>query len=114
MPWSRKSAYVVGAVLSVLLACGNGEVHDHDNLREDVLYCEEAVSALKACCVGLDSRSISCEYSYDYFPSTGCGANDSRTYSTKPDLGIAESQCILSRTCAQLTAIGVCARGSCR
>ena len=64
-------------MLSVLLACGNGEVHDHDNLREDVLYCEEA-----------------------------------RTYRTKPDLEVAESQCILSKTCAQLTAIGVCARGS--
>jgi hypothetical protein len=69
MRWWGKSAYVVGAVFSVLIACGDGEVHDHDNLREDVLYCEEAVSALKACCRNVGLSSISCEYSYDYFPA---------------------------------------------
>ena len=113
MRWWGKSAYVVGAVFSVLLACGDGEVHDHDNLREDVLYCEEAVSALKACCRNVDLSSISCEYSYDYYPAATC-AGTSRTESKVPDLSIAESQCILSATCAQLNELGGCARGRCR
>lgn len=106
MPWSKKSAYAVGALFSALIAC-SGEVHDHDNLRDSVLYCEEAVSALSECCPGFKERNtISCDYSYDYYPG-GCDTS-SRTYHKDPDLSIATSQCILGATCDRLRANGVC------
>lgn len=104
MTWTGKSAYAVGAVFSALIACSSG-VHDHDNLREDVLYCEEAVSALNACCPGFRS-SISCEYAYDYTPG-GCDSSSTTTGSL-PDLNLAQSRCIISTTCDVLIAKGIC------
>ena len=109
-----KSACVAGAVFSVLIACSGSEVHDHDNLREDVLYCEEALSALKACCPNFDARSISCEYSYDYVPTTSCAVDNSQTIIKLPDFGLAESQCLLNTTCGALKARGACAHERCQ
>ncbi|MEO6418544.1 MAG: hypothetical protein ABIP39_04015 [Polyangiaceae bacterium] len=106
MQWSKKSAYAVGAVFSVLIAC-TGEVHDHDQLREDVLYCEEAVSALSECCPGFKERNtIVCNYAYDYIPGS-CGSS-STSSSTAPDLSVSESRCILGATCDSLQAHGIC------
>jgi hypothetical protein len=104
MKWSGKSAYAVGAVFSVLIAC-TGEVHDHDNLREEVLYCEEAVSALNECCPGFRT-SISCEYAYDYYPGS-CGTS-SHSNTNHPDLSLAQSRCIISTTCDMLISKGIC------
>jgi hypothetical protein len=97
-------------VFSALIACSGGETHDHDDLREDVLYCEEAVAALSECCPGFSqSGSLSCQYSYDYYPAQSCGGS-SHTESTTPDLSLAESRCILALTCDALVAQRVCER----
>ncbi len=83
------------SVVFVLLACG-------DPLRQDELDCEEAVSVLASCCPSFDAHEIRCIYN----AAEGC-----ETQAVYPDITIAESACIRGRSCSELVASGVCARG---
>jgi hypothetical protein len=101
------SAHVSGVVVLLLFAC-DGSKHDHDNFREDVIMCEDAVAYLSSCCPGFNADAITCYYAYDYSPGN-CS-----TYATvdtvDPALSIDESRCILARTCDTLRGDGVCDR----
>lgn len=82
------AAAIVAWLVGALFAC--------DDLRQDVLDCEEAVAVLEHCC-GVPGTNFSCVY------SSGCGT-------TYPDISIPESQCIRSESCETLVATGVCSR----
>jgi hypothetical protein len=103
-----KSAYVVGVCFALLLACSDGSVHDHDDFREDVIDCEDAVAYLAKCCPDFKASAIACQYSYDYTPG-GCDSAPT-TSSVSPALGVDESRCILTRSCDAIVRDGVCER----
>lgn len=109
MPFLRRfSAYAVSGAVVVLFACGDGSTHDHDNFREDVVMCEDAVAYLVSCCPSFDAHAVYCNYGYDYVPG-GCSTS-ATVDSITPALDLAESRCVLSRSCDALRAAGVCAR----
>lgn len=101
------STYLVAAVVVLLLACTfDTSKHDHDEFREDVVLCEEAVSYLTSCCDRFDAHAIACRYHYD---STESGCSTSID-AESPALSLDESRCIVGRSCAALRANGICAR----
>ena len=102
-----RGAYAAGALFSALIAC-SADVHDHDNFREDVAYCEEAVAYLGQCCPRFDTHALVCQYHYE-FTKGSCGSPD-RTDSEDPALSLPESRCILGTKCDALIQSGVCAR----
>ena len=104
---ARRGAYVVGALFSALIAC-SADVHDHDNFREDVAYCEEAVAYLGECCPGFDTHAVVCQYHHDY--TAGSCGDPSTTDNESPALSLPESKCILGAKCGALISSGVCAR----
>jgi hypothetical protein len=98
----RSSAFVVGAVMSLALACSVGsnkdEDEDSDQFREDTLTCEEALAHLQDCCPDFDTTAVACRY---YFKSTsGCG--DSTESREEPAFTLQESRCIRNKSCAEL------------
>jgi hypothetical protein len=105
----RSSAYAISVVVVLLFACGDGSKHDHDNFREDVIMCEDAVSYLVSCCPGFNAHAVHCNYGYDYTPG-GCYGTSAATDSVSPALSLEESRCILGRPCNAIVAAGVCAR----
>jgi len=85
-PWLRLA--LSAAALSTLVAGGG--------LRQDEIDCEQAVAHLQDCCPDFGTATIAC------VSSQGCDVSD-------PALSIAESQCILDRSCESLIASGLCA-----
>jgi hypothetical protein len=108
--WSRLTSYAVGVFIPVLLACSR-EVHDHDNFREDVFQCEEAVSRLTECCPHFDHRSVTCNYAYDFVPGS-CDQPDQSSH-VDPELSPAQSDCIIHASCADLVANETCRTLTC-
>jgi hypothetical protein len=109
----RSLAAVAGTVVALLFAVrARADVHDHDELREDVLSCEEAVAHLDACCPHFDPTILRCQYHYDYVQSEDActGRVSSSTDEEHPALSLDESRCIRDRACGDLTADGVCDR----
>src|ERR1700761_6019438 len=84
--WLRRAVAVLG--LSTLVANGG--------LRQDELDCEQAIAYLQGCCPDFGGATVACSY------DSGCGT----TVSTA--LSIEESQCILSESCSQIVASGLC------
>ncbi|MFT3764260.1 MAG: hypothetical protein QM820_01870 [Minicystis sp.] len=83
--WIRAVVAVLG--LSTLVAGGG--------LREDELECEQAVAHLQSCCPGFETAQIRCVY------SDTCSL-------TLPALSIAESECIMKRSCDEIIASKLC------
>jgi hypothetical protein len=104
---TTRGAYAAGALFSALIAC-SADVHDHDNFREDVAYCEEAVAYLGECCPGFDTHAVVCQYHLDYIQGS-CGS-PSTTDSETPALSLAENAFTLGAKCGSLIGAGVCAR----
>lgn len=102
------SSYAVGAFVALLFACGDGSKHDHDNFREDVIFCEDALSYLTTCCPDFNPHVVMCQYHYDYTPG-GC-ERGATTDTGSPALSLEESRCILGRSCDAIRAGGVCER----
>ncbi len=103
------SPIIVGLVMGALLACSSEDTVDEQQLREDVLYCEDAIGVLESCCPGFVADELACvHYVKKHEPSCGDG-----TYSTvreNPALDLAESQCIREMSCSGLVSSGVCKR----
>jgi hypothetical protein len=79
---------------------------DNDDLRPDVLACEEAVKHLVDCCPGFDAKAVTCTY---YFhDDSGCGQTEWSTES--PTYDEDQSACIVAMDCNRLNATGVCQR----
>ena len=66
--------------------------------RQDEVECEEAVRYMSGCCPDFDPTRIKCTY------VGGCGSE------TLPDLPVVESECVLSKSCAEIRAAHVCER----
>ncbi|MDB5216599.1 MAG: hypothetical protein JWO86_4526 [Myxococcaceae bacterium] len=96
--------------MGALLACGIGDntTIDDQQLREDVLYCEDAVAYLETCCVGFVAQKLACvHYQKETQPSCGSGYSLEKE---DPALDLAESKCISARSCDVLVRQGVCGR----
>ncbi len=79
---------------------------DDDNLRPDVLACEEAVKKLVECCDGFDPKAVTCTY-YEH-ETVHCDYTE--TASESPTYAEDESACIIALDCAKLRDSGVCRR----
>lgn len=78
---------------SVLLACS-----DHDDMREDVLLCEQAVAHVTHCCG--DPPLIQCVYSYDAdLRLSASGPGDKEVH---PDLCPDQSRALMQKSCESL------------
>lgn len=97
------AALALGLALSVR---ASADTNSDDQLREDVLFCEDALARLQTCCPGFDPTKVSCLY-HDH-TTVGCGGS-ARDHAS-PALSLSESQCIRDRACGELVASGVCAR----
>lgn len=107
---SRRSnaGVVVSLAVCTLLACGgaDGDEHDDNNFRDDVIECEDALAHLEGCCPGFDAKPVLCNFYYD--KSTGCAS--STTTSVEPAFNVQESACIRDTSCAALVERKVCER----
>jgi hypothetical protein len=92
-PWRR--ALTIGVLLNVGLAC--------TGIREDEFECEEAVSYVSECCPSFQASSVRCIYT----PPSTCENN-----AVLPDIDIATSRCVRSRSCEQLVSQGICDRAA--
>jgi hypothetical protein len=131
----RVSPLALCAGLTVLFLFGvrkraSGDTSDHNQFREDVLSCEDAVSHLAECCPDFDPHAIACQYSYEeqdepsacpynsggYYEDDcnpgagGCSSGVSTVMQTNPDLDVGTSECIRAASCENLVMTGVCTR----
>jgi hypothetical protein len=100
------------AVLALVVAgaCHPDETTDTNNLRPDVLYCEDALTYLTSCCPDFHPDAIRCHHYEDTYDHQGCGSYTYRHTEEYPALSRAESQCIVSTSCDALRLNGICAR----
>lgn len=73
-----------------------------NQMRSDVLDCEDALARLAKCCPDFEVNVVTCDYNF----SEGCGS----TSTTLPALTRQESDCIRDTTCERLVASKVCER----
>lgn len=107
------SSFFVGLAFASLVSVSSrasSVTRDDDNLREDVLACEDAASHVRTCCS--QSLVVSCRYDYMHVDNSySCdGTDDDYTTTVRPDLDLAEARCVLASSCADLRARGVCDR----
>jgi hypothetical protein len=95
----RFSTRVLPIALFLLLLTAR-PTRANDDVRPDVLMCEEAVAHLASCCPQFEAGRLHCE-----FGDEGCG-----DVKLAPVFSEDDSQCIVATTCAGLVADGVCAR----
>lgn len=81
-----RTIHLIALTVGLSLGCG---------IRQDELRCEEAVAHLIDCCPSFPHDSVSCEY------SEGCS-----TY--YPDFSVAQSDCIIAKSCDAIRAAGLC------
>jgi hypothetical protein len=71
---------------------------DTDNVREDVLFCEEAASHYASCC-GHDLAGLQCRYAFSCL--LDCTHTDD---SSVPDLDANQSRCLMAMSCDDVRA----------
>src|SRR5688572_14977145 len=87
------------AVLIVLLSARTSRAdRDDDNLRRDVLMCEDAIAHAKDCCGPDAVAGLECRFLHN--EDEGCGS--STVEHIDPDLYTNESGCIRERSCGEL------------
>src|SRR5262249_22298212 len=100
---------LVALGVALFLACkNNDDEEDDDQFREDVIWCEDAVAHLAACCPGFDPTKIACRYYFSH--TSGCGTET--TTSTEPAFTEDESKCLQHTSCHDLVTNGVCERAA--
>jgi hypothetical protein len=88
---------VAFALAFIAIACS-----DTDNMREDVLLCEEAASHYESCC-GHPMANLKCWYEFS------CLLDCSHTGDTSvPDLDTGKSRCLMNLGCGDMKGYGVC------
>jgi hypothetical protein len=106
----RIAPFVIAVVMGALLACGDRDTTiDDEQLRDDVLDCEDAVAHLESCCPGFVAEQLACVH-YQKDVATGCETGRKSTDKEAPALDLKESQCIRAMTCDLLVLTKVCAR----
>ena len=112
MPALGKTGHVALAAAAIAICLSvrarADTTSDDDELREDVLFCEDALGHLAQCCGGFDVHAVPCHY-HDHRSSDGCGGSSS-TDKESPAFSLSESRCIRAASCDTLNATGVCAR----
>lgn len=88
------AAVVLALIVTLGVSC-NG-------FRVDEMECEKAVAHLVECCPGFHPEELNCSYSEDL------DCSDRPTARNSPALGLADSACLLARSCDALTASGSC------
>jgi hypothetical protein len=90
-------------ILVILVAGGAAMAcSDTDNVREDVLLCEEAASHYASCC-GHDLAGLQCRYAFS------CLIDCNHTGdSSEPDFDTGTSRCLMNLSCADIAARGFC------
>jgi hypothetical protein len=110
--WARRrTSFFVGLAVPLFLSVTvhASSEHDDDNLREDVISCEEAVGKLEECCH--ETFALTCNFLYDHQEGS-CDDDSSSTTSYKPDLDLSESSCVRAHSCAEIVTAGQCARAA--
>jgi hypothetical protein len=107
-PW--RVARAAFLTLLVTGACHPDETSDTNNLRADVLYCEDALAYLSSCCPDFHADAVRCHHYDDVYQHNDCGSYSYGHVEEEPALSLAESQCILAVSCAALPSSGMCAR----
>jgi hypothetical protein len=96
--WSLVCAAAVLVAGCGVTAC------DTDNMREDVLLCEEAVAHLQKCCgTGVGIPFYACDYASTFCLSRDCSLQDS-----SPALSAQASRDIMAKDCARVVHDGEC------
>jgi hypothetical protein len=97
------AALVIALAMSV-----QARADDDDELREDVLTCEDALARLAGCCPGFDATKVECHY-HRHESDGGCGYTP--TYDNEdPAFTLDESRCIRDTSCDMLVRGHVCER----
>src|SRR5688572_29283183 len=94
----RRASFLVGLTFATLVSVSvrARTVSDHDNLREDVLACEDAVGHLRECCETRPMH-LACAFSYTEVDESSCdGTSSYSKHVDRPDLTVEESECILA------------------
>jgi hypothetical protein len=94
----RSSAFVVGGLITLVIACSDGKKEDDDQFREDTLTCEEALAHLLDCCPNFDPNAVACRYYY----ASDQGCSSSEVTRETPAFNLQESRCIRNKSCADL------------
>jgi hypothetical protein len=98
-------------LVCALFACApsstsDGDEHDDNNFRADVIECEDALERLERCCPGFDAAPVLCNFYHS--KTSGCGSV--ATDNTTPAFSRDESKCIRDTSCDSLVATKVCER----
>lgn len=80
------------------------DTDDDQQLRDEVIECEDAYARLRACCPGFSAPKVQCNYEV----VSGCVTSSS----TMPGIARYEASCIRSQSCAELVDGKVCARAA--
>jgi hypothetical protein len=104
--WRRVAFLAVIAVALVGSRRASASTVDDDRFRQDVLFCEEALSILSKCCPDFRAGEVPC--GYDISDSGSCDFVSTRHET--PSFTLDESTCIRAASCEDLAATGVCAR----
>jgi hypothetical protein len=106
---------VLTVVVVIAVACGGPIATDDNQLRADVVYCENAVAHAKSCCAGIAVPSQACTFheASGKERCEGCGVTGTVTVDEHryPVLTVQASQDLLSQTCDDIaTQNGGCPR----
>jgi hypothetical protein len=104
---TARVALAVAAIAICSSVRARADTNDDDELREDVLSCEDALGHLAQCCGGFDVHVVPCHY-HDR-TTDGC-SGPATVDKESPAFSLSESQCIRDASCDVLNATGVCGR----
>jgi hypothetical protein len=107
---ARRLVWTGMFALFVTGACDPDRNIDSNNLREDVLYCEDALAHLGTCCPDFHADEVRCHHYAERYDHVGCSSSIHSYEYEDPALSLDESRCIISTGCDALRANGVCAR----
>ncbi len=101
----------IALIAGALLACTyDGTTVDDAQLRDDVVYCEEAVAHLVKCCAGFVAEELACKHSVTTKEPSCDATGGYSTDKEDPALDLAESRCVLATDCDSLARQGICGR----
>lgn len=85
-----------------------GDYSDYDDLTEEVLACEEAVSILARCCPGFDPHAVQC-VDHRYRRTSSCDGSVHEGHD-HPMLRSDQSECVRGSSCTDLVRTNTCGR----
>ncbi|CAN5920576.1 hypothetical protein BH11MYX4_BH11MYX4_13430 [soil metagenome] len=117
----RTRTFLVGVLLTsgfVVRASASPKVEEDDDnqLREDVILCEEAVAHATSCC-SFDVQGDACRY-YEYYATDSCGCSGGSAGSDRkhlrPVVWAGEGRRIAGLSCAAMNEVGADGSTECK